>query len=60
MNNELNVCAYRRTYLLLDIDECAELSDVCHGGECKNTFGSFVCVCPAGHHLDVRRRMCVG
>jgi len=43
-----------------DIDECAELSEVCRGGDCQNTFGSFLCVCPSGYHLDQRRRTCVG
>lgn len=36
------------------------MPDACHGGECQNTFGSYVCVCPAGYQVDEARRMCVG
>ena len=48
------------TVVLEDIDECAELPMACRGGQCRNTYGSFVCICPRGYRLDVSRRMCVG
>ena len=35
--------------LILDIDECKENSDDCHGNAtCKNTIGSFSCSCNEG------------
>lgn len=46
--------------LLADIDECAELDDVCRDGRCSNTFGSFLCVCPDGYTLDDSQRACIG
>ena len=48
------------TVVLEDIDECAELPMACRGGQCRNTYGSFVCICPRGNRLDLSRRMCVG
>ncbi|KAG0426053.1 hypothetical protein HPB47_026819, partial [Ixodes persulcatus] len=42
-----------------NIDECAELDDVCRDGRCSNTFGSFLCVCPDGYTLDNSQRACI-
>ncbi|XP_071115970.1 fibrillin-2-like [Haliotis cracherodii] len=47
------------TLVVEDIDECAEVDDVCKGGRCQNTFGSYVCVCPEGLELDSTRHRCV-
>ena len=39
--------------LLLDVDECAENSNKCHGNAyCNNTVGSYRCQCPLGFTAD--------
>lgn len=43
-----------------DIDECAEIDGLCEGGECLNTFGSFVCTCHPGYRLDQGVLKCRG
>ena len=48
------------TVVLEDIDECVELPNVCQGGVCRNTFGSFVCVCPQGYMFEHASVSCVG
>ncbi|CAL1273321.1 unnamed protein product [Larinioides sclopetarius] len=47
------------TVVLEDIDECRDLNNVCDGGRCSNTFGSFMCICPDGYTLDSSRRKCI-
>ncbi len=40
-----------------DIDECQTgLADCAHG--CRNTRGSFMCVCPAAYELGVDGKQC--
>ncbi|ELV09892.1 Latent-transforming growth factor beta-binding protein 2 [Tupaia chinensis] len=34
-----------------DVDECTDLQSSCLGGECKNTEGSYQCLCPQGFQL---------
>ena len=43
-----------------DIDECLEVPNICKGGQCKNTFGSYLCECPPGYKLDADKQTCVG
>lgn len=41
-----------------DIDEC-ENRDICQH-ECKNTFGSYQCICPPGYQLMLNGKTCQG
>ncbi|XP_012868977.1 PREDICTED: latent-transforming growth factor beta-binding protein 2 [Dipodomys ordii] len=34
-----------------DVDECKDTLSTCLGGECKNTPGSYQCLCPSGFRL---------
>lgn len=34
-----------------DVDECEDPQSSCMGGECKNTAGSYQCLCPQGFQL---------
>lgn len=50
---------------LTDIDECALAAvtglQACQGdAECKNTPGSFTCLCPAGYVMALNGQTCVG
>ncbi|CAC5378602.1 FBN2_3 [Mytilus coruscus] len=38
-----------------DIDECVEISGLCEGGECQNTYGGYICICPTGYRLQGHR-----
>ncbi|XP_012591877.2 hemicentin-1 [Microcebus murinus] len=40
----------------VDIDEC-ENTDTCQH-ECKNTFGSYQCICPPGYQLTLNGKTC--
>lgn len=42
-----------------DIDECKLFdNNICGGGVCKNTIGSFECICPYGYRLDADAKVC--
>jgi latent transforming growth factor beta binding protein len=44
---------------LTDVDECEGPQSSCRGGECKNTEGSYQCLCHQGFQL-VNGTMCEG
>ncbi|XP_070576452.1 latent-transforming growth factor beta-binding protein 1-like [Ptychodera flava] len=49
----------RDTEHCVDINECVALQDVCGNGSCRNTYGSYRCVCNQGYTLDSSRTLCV-
>lgn len=47
-------------FLLPDVDECAQ-GDLCLGGVCANTEGSYTCTrCKAGYRVSQDRQRCEG
>ena len=40
------------TVILEDINECGAMTGLCDNGRCSNTFGSFMCSCRTGYHLN--------
>ena len=48
-------------FVILDIDECQEQPHLCGpGGTCRNTQGSFQCICNRGYKLDPTGKKCIG
>lgn len=43
-----------------DLNECALIPNLCEGGECINTDGSFRCECTNGYVLDATGQRCIG
>lgn len=51
--NKVILCYYT------DVNECLTM-DVCVIGECLNTEGSFLCICPVGYAQDQSEMFCHG
>ncbi|KAK9408907.1 fibrillin-3 [Crotalus adamanteus] len=43
-----------------DVNECKMFSGLCTHGTCRNTIGSFRCLCGSGFALDAEERNCTG
>ena len=43
-----------------DIDECAENRGLCANGRCRNTPGSYICLCQPGYEVSRDGSTCVG
>jgi len=43
---------------VIDIDECQAVNECSNGAECRNTNGSYECICPAGTKLENDERTC--
>jgi len=43
-----------------DVDECSSLRGVCINGRCRNTVGSFLCLCQPGYFYNTERIICDG
>uniref|UniRef100_A0A8C7KTA7 Latent-transforming growth factor beta-binding protein 1 n=1 Tax=Oncorhynchus kisutch TaxID=8019 RepID=A0A8C7KTA7_ONCKI len=45
--------------LATDVDECLESASLCSNGRCRNTPGSFLCVCQPGFMTDEEGTSCI-
>ena len=51
----------KNDFLFLDVDECDESELTCGPtGQCQNTAGSYICLCPQGQYWDDETKDCVG
>ena len=62
----INQCQFKqysykltRLYSNVDVDECAEDSQICGIGQCKNVKGSYECICQRGLKFDKDQKACV-
>lgn len=46
-------------HVILDVDECRTVKDICENGDCINKQGSFQCVCPPGFEISPDGTKCV-
>ena len=48
-------------HLLSDVDECDESELTCGmTGQCQNTVGSYICLCPLGQYWSDKTKTCGG
>jgi len=43
-----------------DVNECRTLKGICINGRCRNTQGSFICLCQPGYYYNAERLICDG
>jgi len=71
-NKRINVTKLNATFRLwstncapnyacvIDIDDCQAVNECSDGADCRNTNGSYECVCPIGTKLENDGRTCKG
>lgn len=50
---------FKTDYFFSDINECLEQRDICDGGQCTNTEGSYFCTCLPGYETAPDRSRCI-
>jgi len=53
-----NLAAYYAC--VVDMDECQAVNECTNGADCRNTNGSYECICPIGTTLENDGRTCRG
>lgn len=48
------------TSFISDVDECTLFRDICGNGVCRNSEGSYECICQEGYELTRTRDTCMG
>ena len=49
---------WSRFLFKIDIDECKTIPNLCDGGNCTNTLGSFNCQCSEGQEINFETNRC--
>lgn len=46
--------------VILDINECIQMGDICANGRCENLIPGYRCICNTGYEADSSERDCSG
>ena len=60
INSEVNFMITNDILCFSDINECQQDRFLCDGGQCRNTPGSYQCICPIGLKLNRNTKACEG